>query len=58
MKIDLQELKDRIDRELLAVEKRRDELIQQKEHIEAVQRLNHELSNGNGEKQEEAAVTA
>jgi len=58
MKIDLQELKDRIDRELLAVEKRRDELIQQKEHIEAVQRLNHELSNGSDEKQEEAAVTA
>jgi len=47
MKIDLQELKDSVDRELLRLEKRRSELQERKEQIEAVQRLVHEVGMAN-----------
>ncbi len=43
MKVDLQELKDSVDRELVQLEKRRTELQGRKEQIEAVQRLVHEV---------------
>jgi hypothetical protein len=43
MKVDLQELKESVDQELVKLEKRRAELQERKEQIEAIQRLVHEV---------------
>lgn len=43
MKVDLQELKESVDQELVKLERRRAELQERKEQIEAIQRLVHEV---------------